>query len=331
MDNPTLFFRRRRAKDSSATSVAVIGLGRFGGALATELVRSGTEVLGIDTDEDVVQSLNGVLTHVVRADSTKEVALEQLGVTQFDRVVVGIGSDIQASILTTSLLKRMGVRSIWAKAISEQHGLILEQLGIEHVIFPEADMGRRVAHLVRGEYDAADGSRRSYSAEDADLVEWVHLAFTDAFLVAHTTWGGAIPGGPDAYVSEWATAGRLMGVTRPPVSVSDLHARMDGLLAAGTLCGGERVDDVVRFLRTVPLEGSLRFGYRILFEGAVATIPREYRRLLGLRRSWLPAVTATRLVLFVAQRALGTGPRAHDMARRRLRRLEAAECQRPAS
>ena len=191
--------------------------------------------------------------------------------------------------------------------------------------------GRIFHATVRGEYDAADGSRRSYSAEDADLVEWVHLAFTDAFLVAHTTWGGAIPGGPDAYVSEWATAGRLMGVTRPPVSVSDLHARMDGLLAAGTLCGGERVDDVVRFLRTVPLEGSLRFGYRILFEGAVATIPREYRRLLGLRRSWLPAVTATRLVLFVAQRALGTGPRAHDMARRRLRRLDSAECQRPAS
>lgn len=199
--------------------------------------------------------------------------------------------------------------------------------------YSEDPLGRvgRFHATVRGEYDAADGSRRSYSAEDADLVEWVHLAFTDAFLVAHTTWGGAIPGGPDAYVSEWATAGRLMGVTRPPVSVSDLHARMDGLLAAGTLCGGERVDDVVRFLRTVPLEGSLRFGYRILFEGAVATIPREYRRLLGLRRSWLPAVTATRLVLFVAQRALGTGPRAHDMARRRLRRLEAAECQRPAS
>ena len=199
--------------------------------------------------------------------------------------------------------------------------------------YSEDPLGRvgRFHATVRGEYDAADGSRRSYSAEDADLVEWVHLAFTDAFLVAHTTWGGAIPGGPDAYVSEWATAGRLMGVTRPPVSVSELHARMDSLLAAGTLCGGERVDDVVRFLRTVPLEGSLRFGYRILFEGAVATIPREYRRLLGLRRSWLPAVTATRLVLFVAQRALGTGPRAHDMARRRLRRLEAAECQRPAS
>ncbi|MGR9932169.1 NAD-binding protein, partial [Escherichia coli] len=92
----------------------------------------------------IVQSMNGVLTHVVRADSTKQVALEQLGVLDFDRVVVGIGTDIQASILTTSLLKRMGVRSIWAKAISEQHGLILEQLGIEHVVYPEADMGRRV-------------------------------------------------------------------------------------------------------------------------------------------------------------------------------------------
>lgn len=163
MDNHTHPFSRRRGRGGSATSVVVIGLGRFGGALATELARSGTEVLGIDSDEDVVQSLNGVLTHVVRADSTRQAALDQLGVADFDRVVVGIGSDIQASILTTSLLKRMGVRSVWAKAISEQHGLILEQLGIEHVIFPEADMGRRVAHLVRG-------AMLDYVEFDRDLV-----------------------------------------------------------------------------------------------------------------------------------------------------------------
>ena len=162
MDNPTHFFSRRRNRDA-APAVAVIGLGRFGGALATELARSGTEVLGIDTDEDIVQSLNGVLTHVVRADSTKQTALEQLGVPAFDRVVVGIGTDIQASILTTSLLTRLGTRSVWAKAISEQHGLILEQLGIEHVIYPEADMGRRVAHLVRG-------SMLDYVEFDRDLV-----------------------------------------------------------------------------------------------------------------------------------------------------------------
>lgn len=188
----------------------------------------------------------------------------------------------------------------------------------------ESELGRvaRFHASVRGEYDAADGARRSYSAEDADLVEWVHLAFTDAFLTAHARWGGPIPGGPDAYVSEWATAGRLMGVGEPPVTVHDLRGRMDRLLADGTLCGGRRVDDVVRFLRNVPLEGSLRLGYRILFEGAVATIPREYRRLLGVRRSPLPVVTATRAVLWFAQRGLGEGPRAQDMARRRLRRLD---------
>ena len=163
MDNTPHFWNHRRSRNNSATSVVVIGLGRFGGSLAAELARSGTEVLGIDTDEDTVQSLNGILTHVVRADSTKQVALDQLGIANFDRVVVGIGSDIQASILTASLLKRMGIQSIWAKAISEQHGLILEQLGIDHVIYPEADMGRRVAHLVRG-------SMLDYVEFDRDLV-----------------------------------------------------------------------------------------------------------------------------------------------------------------
>ncbi|GMA29009.1 potassium channel family protein [Arenivirga flava] len=153
----------RRNATRDAQSVAVIGLGRFGRALAIELVDSGAEVLGIDTDEDIVQSLNGVLTHVVRADSTREAALEQLGIDSFDRVVIAIGSDIQASILTASLLKRRGTVEIWAKAISEQHGLILEQIGISHVVYPEADMGRRVAHLVRG-------SMLDYVRLDDDLV-----------------------------------------------------------------------------------------------------------------------------------------------------------------
>lgn len=134
----------------AAGSVAVIGLGRFGSALALELMRSGTEVLGIDADEDIVQSLNGQLTNVVTADSTKEDTLRQLGVLEFDRVVVAIGSDVEASILTTSLLLRFEMRDLWAKAVSDAHGLILEQLGVKHVIYPEKDMGRRVAHLVRG-------------------------------------------------------------------------------------------------------------------------------------------------------------------------------------
>lgn len=134
---------------ASADSVAVIGLGRFGQSLAMELMASGTEVLGIDADEPTVQSLNGKLTHVVRADATNEETLRQLSVSEFDRVVIAIGNDIEASILTASLLMRFGIKQIWAKAVSDPHGTILEQLGVQHVIYPEKDMGKRVAHLVR--------------------------------------------------------------------------------------------------------------------------------------------------------------------------------------
>lgn len=142
--------RSQERRAAAADSVAVIGLGRFGSALALELMASGTEVLGIDGREDVVQSLNGKLTHVVQADATNEDVLRQLAVPEFDRVVVAIGSDIQSSILATSILLRFGTRKLWAKAVSDAHGQILEQLGVAHVISPEKDMGKRVAHLVRG-------------------------------------------------------------------------------------------------------------------------------------------------------------------------------------
>lgn len=135
---------------SDTDAVAVIGLGRFGSALALELESQGTHVLGIDLDGDIVQSYNGLLTHVVRADSTNEEVLRQLSVHEFDRVVVGIGTDVEASILTTSRLIKFERPVIWAKAISEPHAEILEQLNVRHVIRPEHDMGRRVAHLVRG-------------------------------------------------------------------------------------------------------------------------------------------------------------------------------------
>ncbi len=150
MASSGIFSRDRATRIAEADSVAVIGLGRFGRAIALELMATGTEVLGIDTSEEIVQSLNGELTQVVRADTTKEEVLRQLAVDAFDRVVVAIGSDIQSSILTTSILLRMGIPHIWAKAVSDAHGQILTQLGVAHVIYPEHDMGRRVAHLVRG-------------------------------------------------------------------------------------------------------------------------------------------------------------------------------------
>lgn len=145
-----LSFGQDARRIAEADSVAVIGLGRFGTSLAIELMDSGTEVLGIDGDEDVVQSLNGLLTQVVRADSTRLDVLEQLAIGEFDRVVLAIGSDITASILTASLLLKLDVPVIWAKAVDERHGAVLEQLGVHKVIYPEKDMGRRVAHLVRG-------------------------------------------------------------------------------------------------------------------------------------------------------------------------------------
>jgi trk system potassium uptake protein TrkA len=135
---------------AEANSVVVLGLGRFGSAIATELVRTGTEVLGVDRDEELVQAHNGLLTHVVQADSTNAGALRQIAVPEFDRAVVGIGTNIEASLLTASLLVEFEVQSIWAKAINDAHAKILRQLGVHQVVAPEKDMGTRVAHLVRG-------------------------------------------------------------------------------------------------------------------------------------------------------------------------------------
>ena len=128
----------------------VVGLGRFGSALARTLMDLGHEVLGVDADPANVQRNAELLTHVVEADATDEEAMRQLGAGEFGRAVVGIGTDLEASILTTAVLDGLGVPDIWAKAVTVPHGRILERVGAHHVVFPEHDMGRRVAHLVTG-------------------------------------------------------------------------------------------------------------------------------------------------------------------------------------
>ncbi len=138
------------ARSPNTSGVVVIGLGRFGKSLALELVEGGTEVLGIDADRKIVQSLAGRLTHVVEADSTDQEAMEQLSVGEFDRAVIGVGNDLEASILSASVVLDLGVANVWAKAISHAHARILTQIGVHHVVRPEHDMGKRVAHLVRG-------------------------------------------------------------------------------------------------------------------------------------------------------------------------------------
>jgi trk system potassium uptake protein TrkA len=130
--------------------VAVIGLGRFGTAVAEALIRLGHEVLAVDENGVLVERWADELTHVVQADSTDEQALKQLGIGDFDRAVVAIGTDIEASVLTVLALAEAGVTDIWAKAITRKHGQILERVGAHHVVYPEFSMGERVAHMLTG-------------------------------------------------------------------------------------------------------------------------------------------------------------------------------------
>lgn len=125
---------------------AVIGMGRFGLSVAKALSDMGFDVLAIDTDEHRTQAVSNIVTHAVSADSTDEEALRALGIRNFDVVVVAIGQDIQASILTTLILKDLGLPIIIVKAQNELHGKVLQKIGADKVIYPERDMGLRVAH-----------------------------------------------------------------------------------------------------------------------------------------------------------------------------------------
>lgn len=138
------------ARTKPVDPVLVVGLGRFGGALAETLVGLGHEVLAVDTDAKRVQDYSGRLTAVVEADSTSADALRQIGAADFSRAVVAIGADIEASILTVGALVDLGVQHVWAKAMTTAHGRILERVGATRVVFPERDMGERVAHMVTG-------------------------------------------------------------------------------------------------------------------------------------------------------------------------------------
>ena len=131
-------------------TVLVVGLGRFGGSMASTLEALGHEVLAVDADLELVQEWSARLRHVTQIDATNESAMRQLGAEQFDIAVVGIGNNIEASLLCTGVLLDLGVPEVWAKAITPAHGRILERSGAKHVIYPERDAGERTAHLLTG-------------------------------------------------------------------------------------------------------------------------------------------------------------------------------------
>ncbi|UYN83251.1 MAG: TrkA family potassium uptake protein [Microcella sp.] len=130
--------------------VLVIGLGRFGAATAGQLQRLGREVLAVDEDANLVQKWAERVTHTVQADARSIDALRQVGAHEFSIAVVATGSSIESSVLITANLVDLKIPQIWSKAISQSHGKILARIGANHVIYPEAEAGERVAHLVSG-------------------------------------------------------------------------------------------------------------------------------------------------------------------------------------
>lgn len=127
---------------------AVIGLGRFGGSICKSLASEGMDVLAIDQDEDKVNELAPVVTQAVIADGTDEKALRNLGIRNFDHVIVAIGDNIQASILTTLMLEEMDVKHITVKAQNDYHEKVLSRIGADEIVHPERDIGVRIAHNV---------------------------------------------------------------------------------------------------------------------------------------------------------------------------------------
>ena len=125
---------------------AVIGLGRFGGSICEELSLEGMNVLAIDNNEQKINEFKNIASHAVIADSTDESVLKDLGINNIDHVIVAIGDNIQASILTTVILTDLGIKKITVKAQNDYHEKILKRIGADHVVHPERDMGRRLAH-----------------------------------------------------------------------------------------------------------------------------------------------------------------------------------------
>ena len=182
----------------------------------------------------------------------------------------------------------------------------------------------RIHEYIRGSYITAQGEERAYTANDPDLLRWVHLAFTQAFLGTHEAYGSPIPGGADAYVADWAVAGALMHVENPPTTVKELNHQ---LAAYDTeLRYDERVAETLAFIKNPPLPRSQQGGYKVLFAAAVASLPPRYKDLLQVSTPTLgplplPLVLPTKAVFGVVRWGLSSLSPSETAARARRTRL----------
>ena len=217
---------------SGKKQYAVIGLGRFGTSVAVTLHSLGHEVLAIDADEDRVQKISEEVTHVVQADTTDENTLTALGLRNFDAVVVAIGEDVQANVATTLLLRELGVPYIIAKAKNALHGKMLEKIGADRVVYPERDMGQRVAH----------------SLVSSSILDYIELS-PELSLVEVTASGGLI-GRTLAQTDLRALYGvnvvaikRFEDLIVPPQPDEMIH-KGDVLIVIGATAGVRRMEDL---------------------------------------------------------------------------------------
>jgi trk system potassium uptake protein TrkA len=212
--------------------VLVVGLGRFGSSVALTMVERGREVLGVDASAERVQHLAERLTHAIQIDTTDEEAMRQIGAPDFEQAIVAIGTDIESSALTTSLLVDFGVNEIWAKAISRDHGRILERIGAHHVVYPEADMGERVAHLVSGA-----------------MLDYIQ--FDDGFALAKLEMKDSLGAGALGDLQLRKRYGITVVGFRAP-NASFTYADRDTVLEPGSLIAvAGRIEDVDRFAQEI--------------------------------------------------------------------------------
>lgn len=179
--------KKLRGQPESAKQFVVIGLGQFGKSVATTLYSMGYDVLAVDINAERVDAINGKVTHAAQADATDEEALHALGIHNFDSAIVSLGKSLQASIIVTLLLKELGVPTVIAEAQTDIHAKALGKIGADKVLFPERDMGQRVAHHLASSniLDMIELSSEFTLMELRPLEEWIGHSLSELAMRRH--------------------------------------------------------------------------------------------------------------------------------------------------
>ncbi len=201
--------------------------------------------------------------------------------------------------------------------------LTVTTFGSFEAVAQEASRVNRLHERVKGEYQLSDGSNRSYQAADKDLLLWVHVAFTESFLVCHQMFASRpMPGGADAYVSQWSRAVKDLGLAKCPMSVSELNATIEDFAKSGALRVDEKTRDVIRFIKKPGLPWWSSAIYKLLFRAAVVSLSPTERKLLGLSSGprWL-IIPLTKITLRLVRWIIGPESPIEEGALARLRRV----------